>query len=98
VLCGIGGRTVEEAKANLSYVEFLDWCTYANKTGTLNLGLRLEHGLAMVAFLLTKGFKIKKDNNKQFTLQDFLPHIQPEESEDGEVTLESAMRALGVPR
>jgi hypothetical protein len=95
VLNGIGGRTVEEAKFNLSHVEFLDWVTYANSKGTLNLGLRVEYGLAMVCYLLTRGFKIKKESGASFQVQDFLPHIhQEEEGED--VTFESVARALGV--
>lgn len=95
MLNGIGGRTVEEAKFNLSRVEFLDWVAYANSKGTLNLGLRVEYGLAMVCYLLTRGFKLKKESGAPFQVQDFLPHIrQDEEGED--VTFESVARALGV--
>ena len=97
MLNGIGGRTVDEAKFNLSHVEFLDWVAYANQKGTLNLGLRIEYGFALLAFLLTKGFKIKKDGNQQFTLQDFMPHIKSDDDEDSDgVTLTAVARALGV--
>lgn len=97
MLNGIGGRTVSEAKANLPYAEYLDWVGYANSKGTLNLGLRLEYGFALIAFLLTKGFKLKKENGAQFQLQDFLQHIgRNSDEEPGEVTFEQAMRALGV--
>ncbi len=95
MLNGIGGQTVEEAKFNMSHVEFLDWVAYANTKGTLNLGIRMEYGLAMVCYLLTRGFKLKKESGAAFQVHDFLPHIRQEN--DGEdVTFESVARALGV--
>lgn len=94
VLNGIGGRTVDEAKFNLSYVEYLDWAAFINRRGSINLGVRMEQGLAMVCLLLTQGFKIKKNDGQNFTLKDFLPHIA--EDHDQELTVESVARSLGV--
>ena len=96
MLNGIGGRTVEEAKANLSNVEFLDWVAYANQKGTLNLGIRLEWGVAMICMLLSKGFKIKREGGGDFKLQDFMPHIRKDDDEESELTFEMAAQALGV--
>jgi hypothetical protein len=45
-LCGIGGKTVEEAKQNISYAEFVDWCRYRAKWGSLNLGMRVDRAVA----------------------------------------------------
>ena len=36
VLCGVGGKTVAEAKANLSYREAHDWFTFAQQRGGSN--------------------------------------------------------------
>lgn len=94
MLNGIGGRTVEEAKFNLSYVEYLDWAAFVNKRGSINQGVRIEQGLAMVCLLLTQGFKIKKGSGQSFMLQDFLPHIA--EDHDQELTVESVAKSLGV--
>lgn len=48
---GIGGRTVAEAKQRLSYSEFLTWIKYRRKRGSLNLGMRVERGSALLASL-----------------------------------------------
>lgn len=32
-MCGIGGRTIAEAKSRLSYREFLSWCKFRDKRG-----------------------------------------------------------------
>lgn len=52
-MCGIGGRTIAEAKSRISYPEFLQWVTYRRRRGSLNPGMRTEHGAAMVATILS---------------------------------------------
>lgn len=81
VLNGIGGRTVAEAQANMSYVEFIRWCLYRRKTGSLNIGMRVEHGAALQASLFANAY-----GKKAYKLYDFAPHI-----EEPSIDLEWAM-------
>lgn len=67
MLNGIGGRTVAEAKASLSYTEALSWMAYIEQNGTLNLGLKLERGFALLATILNNV------NGGNATFDDFLP-------------------------
>jgi hypothetical protein len=46
VLCGVGGRTVEEAKENLTYDEYVNWCRYRSKWGGLHVGMRIDRAVA----------------------------------------------------
>ncbi|MBX7275486.1 hypothetical protein K2E96_26760 [Pseudomonas sp. ERGC3:05] len=74
MLNGIGGRTIAEAKANLTYNEALSWMAYLEQSGTANLGLRIERGFALLATILNNvhGGKANFD--------DFLPKRgEPEE-------------------
>ena len=74
MLNGIGGRTIAEAKANLTYNEALSWMAYFERSGTANLGLRMERGVALLATILNNvhGGKANFD--------DFLPKRgEPEE-------------------
>lgn len=74
MLNGIGGRSVAEAKASLSYTEVLSWMAYVEQNGTLNLGLKIERGVALIATILNNvhGGKANFD--------DFLPKRgEPEE-------------------
>ena len=76
-MCGIGGRTIAEAQERVSYPEFISWAKYRAKRGSLNVGLRVERGAALLATLEANS----KGGN--FTLSDFAPyHDQPELSLD----------------
>ncbi|WP_445677812.1 phage tail assembly protein T [Pseudomonas protegens] len=90
VLAGVGGRTIAEAKQNLSYVEAMEWMRYRMQTGPLNLGLRLEHGFAMLATLLNNvhGGKAK--------FEDYLPDrgFQTDETEPREATPQDLLALL----
>lgn len=79
MLNGIGGRTVAEAKARMSYAEALQWFEYLKKRGTLNLGIRLEYGLAQIAMLICSAAGLKKENGGKFKLTDFTPHMEEPE-------------------
>lgn len=46
-MLGIGGRTVAQARQNLSADEVATWAAYRAKRGTLSLGLRLEQLFAI---------------------------------------------------
>jgi len=85
VLNGIGGRTIAEAQESISAVEFAKWMAYRRKRGTMNLGMRVEAGSAMIASLTAN--QARKKDSKAFSFYDFAPnHDQPE------VSLEEAMK------
>lgn len=65
---GIGGATVAEAKERMTYREAMMWSDYIRKRGTLNLGLRLENGIAIIATMMSRGLGGKAN------VEDFMPH------------------------
>lgn len=85
MLCGIGGNTIAEAKERISYSEFLGWLQYRNLRGSLNLGMRIERGSALLATIYANAHR-KKDA-EPFTLDDFMPH-----ADQKPITLEKAMQ------
>lgn len=76
--------------------EVEDWVTYTNKRGTLNLGLRMEAGFALIAWMLARGFKLTKDKqHTAYTMKDFMWHMREEEAEgEKELTFEDAIKAF----
>lgn len=97
VLNGVGGATVEEAQWSMSHAEALNWMGFIQRRGTLNLGLRMEAGFALLAWLLCKGFKIKKEGGASFKLEEFAPHLgEFDLEEEEELTLLKAIKALGA--
>ena len=70
MLSGVGGSTIAEAQERLSYREFLSWMKYRNKRGSLNIGMRVERGSALLATL----FANSKSKNGGFKIFDFMPH------------------------
>ncbi|WP_328310531.1 phage tail assembly protein T [Pseudomonas guariconensis] len=84
VLCGIGGRTIAEAKERLSFPEFRAWVKYRKLRGSLHLGMRVERGAALLATLYANAHT--KEGG--FTLYDFMPH----EAEPA-LTLEQAIKS-----
>lgn len=75
MLCGIGGRTIEEAQHRLSYDEFLSWVAYRRKRGSLNIGMRVERAAALLATLFANV------NSKEggYKIYDFMPHDEEPE-------------------
>lgn len=65
---GIGGQTVAEAKERMSYSEALMWSAFIKKRGSLNLGLRVENGVAVLATQINRALGGKAD------MSDFMPH------------------------
>ena len=90
MLCGIGGRTVQEAKENLSYKEVLSWVKYRNKRGCLNTNLRLERAIGTLTYLF---HQVHGKNSKDTDIYDFLPFEDrpAEKAEEREITLEEMM-------
>ncbi|SDS03624.1 hypothetical protein SAMN05216198_1036 [Halopseudomonas litoralis] len=87
-MCGIGGRTIAEAQQRISLPEFIRWSRYRRKRGSLNLGLRVERGSALLATLYANTHKGK--DTAAFQLHDFAPH-----HDQPELTLEQAMATWG---
>jgi hypothetical protein len=80
VLNGVGGRTVAEAKASISYAEAMAWAAYRNKHGSFNLASRAEQMGAIVAL------QVNRMGGGKAELTDFMPH-----QEKAGVSLETAM-------
>ena len=80
MLNGIGGCTIAEAKANISYAEVLAWVAYRDKFGSLNTGRRIELSGAIVAL------QTNRMGGGKAELIDFMPH-----AEHPAVELEQAM-------
>ncbi|MDR0259623.1 MAG: hypothetical protein LBE51_13640 [Acidovorax sp.] len=53
VLAGIGGRTVAEARRNISWAEFQAWMQYRAKHGPLHTQSHIEHAAALVAYMVS---------------------------------------------
>lgn len=87
-MCGVGGRTIAEAQNRISYSEFCRWAAYRRKRGSLNNGLRVERGAALLATLYANSHRGKHDGAYQ--LHDFAPH-----HDAPEITLEQAMASWG---
>ena len=78
-MCGIGGRTIAEAQQRISYPEFVRWAQYRSKRGSLNQGLRIERGSALLATL----FANAHSKEGGYKIYDFMPH-----DEEPELTLD----------
>jgi hypothetical protein len=79
---GIGGRTIAEAKRQLSYAEFGMWVKYRQLRGSLNIGMRVERGSALLAAIYANS----KSKNGGYKIFDFMAH-----EEEPVPTLEEAM-------
>lgn len=87
-MCGVGGRTIAEAQQRISYSEFCRWAAYRRKRGSLNHGMRVERGAALLATLYVNSKRGK--DTAAYELHDFAPyHDKPE------ITLEQAMASWG---
>ncbi|WP_012313259.1 phage tail assembly protein T [Pseudomonas putida] len=73
MLNGIGGTSIAEAKATLSYAEVLSWVDYRDKHGSLNIARRQELSAALIAVQVNRSWGGKAD------LYDFMPH-HPQQS------------------
>lgn len=85
MLNGIGGRTIEEAKERMSYVEAQQWSAYMARRGSLNVGTRLEWGFALIAAAINNAM------GGAARQVDFMPHAQ-ESQETGSIA--EAMKIL----
>lgn len=91
---GIGGATIEEAQARLSYAESRTWLRYLQAHGPLNVGFRLERrleaGFAMLAALIVN--RSGGDHGRAVSMREFMDRGPPVEEE--ELTPEVFMRIV----
>ena len=82
VLNGVGGRTIAEAKMNMTNSEVSKWVAFRNKRGSFFTGRRIEQGFGnlIATYLGSKGAKDVK-------AQSFMPH----EDQPQEMSLEEYM-------
>lgn len=82
VLNGVGGRTIAEAKSNMTNAEVSQWAAFRNKRGSFFTGRRIEQGFGnlMATYLGSKGAKDVK-------ALSFMPH----EDQPQEMSLEEYM-------
>ncbi len=91
VSCGIGGRTIAEARRNLSNSEIQIWRAYRKKYGSLFFGRRIEQAIGNWMAHYTR-FKVKEGS--KVDARDFMPH--EEKLEIPEMSLEEyMMRSFG---
>ncbi|EWS53024.1 hypothetical protein [Methylibium sp. T29] len=85
MLHGVGGRTVEEAKDRMSYQEAMAWAEYIRRRGSLNWGMRLESGFALLATQINRALGGKAE------FEDFMMHKDVVEADISDVA-----KLLGV--
>lgn len=69
MLCGVGGRTIEEAQHNMTYAEFLSWCHYRARYGSLNVGMKVDRAVARAMALAVR----MVSKNSKLVEVDFSP-------------------------
>lgn len=72
MLNGVGGRTIAEAKANLSAAEAMQWSEYRDQRGSLNSGWRLERAISRLQL-----FTLRQAGDKHMGFDDLFPFDKP---------------------
>lgn len=87
MLAGVGGRTIAEAKRNLSYPEMLQWATYMRKRGRLSEQRILERGFALLASTVAGlvGGKAKADDYVEYMRAELPQGDKTEEAQAEDV-------------
>ncbi|WP_252718009.1 hypothetical protein [Acinetobacter soli] len=79
VLNGIGGKTIAEAKSNMTLSEAILWRSYLIKRGSLNVGRRIEQAIGNLMAFYHNG-KVKE--HYRMNPLELMPHEdQPERVE-----------------
>jgi len=73
-LNGVGGRTIAEAKQNLSMVEARQWAQYIKRHGGLNIAERVEQAAALIC---ATGAQLM--GNKKVKVDDFIPNRESDD-------------------
>lgn len=71
MLNGIGGRTIAEARENISYGEYLIWAEYRAKRGSLNVGRRVEQATGQLHYTTVR---LNTKQGTQLDILAFMPH------------------------
>lgn len=79
---GIGGRTIAEAKLNMTNAEVSQWAAFKNKYGSLFFGRRIEQAIGNLYTFYVNGKLEAKDRIKDARV--FMPH----EEQEPELSLE----------
>lgn len=69
----------------MTYAEFSRWVAYRRKRGSFNLGLRVEHGSALLAALYANAHR--QENTPPRRIFEFMPH-----QDEPPISLEQAMK------
>lgn len=91
MLAGVGGRTIDEAKRNISWPEFQAWLAYREAHGILNQAARLERGFALVAHTVASTIPRRK-GSKAPKFEDFMP--QRAKVQEQAMSLQEAMELM----
>lgn len=59
----------------------------------MNLGIRMEAGFALLAWIMCRAHQLKKEDRSQYTMQDFMWHVRDEEKEQ-ELSFADALQAF----
>lgn len=103
-MAGVGGRTVAEAKARLTYAEVRMWELYRIEHGPLSPLMRskleIEHMHFAGAQICTT--IARSAGAKNLKIADFMPALpwlaEPEQEEEKEATIEDLMAVLRAAR
>ena len=71
---GIGGRTIAEAKQNMSMVEAHHWAKYLQRHGGLNIAERVEQAAALIC---ATGAQLM--GSKKVKVADFIPNRESDD-------------------
>jgi hypothetical protein len=71
---GIGGRTIAEAKQNMTYTEARHWAQYMRRRGGLNIAERVEQSAALLCATAAQLM-----GNKKAKVDDFLPNRESDD-------------------
>lgn len=71
---GVGGRTIAEAKQNLSLVEARHWAQYMRRHGGLNTAERVEQAAALICSTVSI-----LAGNKRSKVADFIPNRESDD-------------------
>lgn len=90
-MAGVGGRTIAQAKAALSWSEFHEWMAYRAKHGPLHLQQRVADAAALIA-LTVSNTAPRTRGSRPLEFADFLLYRPAINEVDGApIDLETAM-------
>lgn len=67
-MSGVGGWTIEEAKARMTFAEAQQWLSFIQRRGPMDMGARMETGFALLATMINHA------NGGKAKMRDFMPY------------------------